>query len=570
MVNSAILAAPLTRTYWRGRLAAFSAAYVVAVLLLDVLSKDIERMNGVAAFFPADGLALACLYVLGLELTPVVFLAYSLSSCFLFGVDWHVAIGASVIGTALQAGGVVLFVRVLGGDLARGRIADLGRFLLMVGLLALSGGILLRLTLVASGDLAPSQANTAFFTMSTGLATGMLMIASPGALAAGRIRAWLAGGPWSALWPDWHGADARSLAIDVLILLGSTGLTVVVAFAPATREVEPLYVCFVPIIWLALRRGLAGAAVAILLVDVAVIVAFRVQRLPPPELDKIQLLQLALSLTGLILGTVVTEREAAQRAAYGAEVLRHELELARRLQTEALPRVVSLPGFQVAGTMVPASQVGGDFYDILRGPGSDPHFWLLVGDVSGHGLEAGLIVLMAQAAAQATLRAAPTVGPKQLVARINEVLHENIRKRMSRDDFMTLMAMRHDGAGCFRFAGGHLPVFIARRDGSVTSIDHGGPWCGVVPAIEHQLVEHEVRLGEGDLLCLITDGITEARGRDGQLFGEERLLEELRATVSLAPDEALSRLLDKIRAFAATQEDDMTAILLKRTSAESA
>ena len=219
--------------------------------------------------------------------------------------------------------------------------------------------------------------------------------------------------------------------------------------------------------------------------------------------------------------------------------------------------------------MLPAAQVGGDFYDILREGSGDPHFWLLVGDVSGHGLEAGLIVLMAQAAAQATLRSMPSVGPKQLVARVNEVLHENIRQRMSRDDFMTLMAMRHDGLGCFRFAGGHLPVFVARRDGSVTAIDHGGPWCGVIPGIEDQLVEHQVRLGEGDVLCLITDGITEARDPTGQMFGEERLLDELREALPLPPDEALFRLLEKIRSFAAVQEDHMTAIFLKRTSAAS-
>src|SRR5262249_57922931 len=104
------------------------------------------------------------------------------------------------------------------------------------------------------------------------------------------------------------------------------------------------------------------------------------EHLPPPELDKIQLLQVALSLTGLVLGTVVTERETAQAAARDADVLRHELELARRIQTGVLPRVASLPGFEVAGTMRPASEVGGDFYDILHAGGSDQTFWVLIGD----------------------------------------------------------------------------------------------------------------------------------------------------------------------------------------------
>jgi two-component system chemotaxis sensor kinase CheA len=119
--------------------------------------------------------------------------------------------------------------------------------------------------------------------------------------------------------------------VDALLLTGSTIATVVVAFSPRTREFQPLYLCFAPIVWLALRRGLPGAAVAILFVDVAVIVAFRVERLPTAELDKIQVLQLALSLMGLILGTVVTERETAQRAARAADALRHDVELARQM-----------------------------------------------------------------------------------------------------------------------------------------------------------------------------------------------------------------------------------------------
>src|SRR5262249_964672 len=155
---------------------------------------------------------------------------------------------------------------------------------------------------------------------------------------------------------------------------------------------------------------------------------------------------------GLALGTVVTEREKAQSMAYETSVLRRDLELARRLQTEAFPKVITLLGFRIAGTMLPASQVGGDFYDVLYGTGFDFHFWLLVGDGSGPGLEAGLIVLMAQAAAQATLRSQLSMGPTKLVARVNEVLYENIRRRMSRDDFMTFMAIRHDGDGLFHLA----------------------------------------------------------------------------------------------------------------------
>jgi len=318
--------------YDRLRLAALCVAYLATVLLLDLFSRRIQRLNSVAAFFPADGLALALLYVAGLRLTPIAFLGYLSSAVFLFGVPWPLAAGASAMGCALHAGAVQLLKRVLRGDLARGRMPDLGKFLLAIAAMAISGGLLLRFTLIQSGDITPQQGTAAFFTICTGLATGALMLASPAALAAGQIRAWLAGagGKATEAASEPRGLDLRRFAADAVVLFGSTLVAVGIAFSSHVRELEPLYLCFIPIIWLALRRGLPGAAVAIAVVDTAVIVAFRVQQLPHEQLDKVQLLQLALSLMGLILGTTVTEREKAQAAAQAADQLRYDVELARR------------------------------------------------------------------------------------------------------------------------------------------------------------------------------------------------------------------------------------------------
>jgi two-component system chemotaxis sensor kinase CheA len=292
---------------------------------LDLFSRRIQRLNSVAAFFPADGLALALLYVFGLQFTPIVLLGYVLSATVLFGMPWPLALAASAMGCALQAGTVQLLRRGLDGDLARGRMSDLGKFLLAITAMAVSGGLLLRFTLIESGDITRNQGRAAFFTICTGLATGALMLVSPAALAATRLRSWLVGQGGAG-----RGFDARRLALDGVVLFGSTLAVVAVAFSTHTRELEPLYLCFIPIIWLALRRGLPGAAVAIVVVDTAVIMAFRIQRLPHEQLDKIQLLQLALSLMGLILGTTVTEREKAQAAVKAADQLRYDVELARR------------------------------------------------------------------------------------------------------------------------------------------------------------------------------------------------------------------------------------------------
>ena len=550
---------------WRWVL--FAAAYLAGFVLLDLAIKSVERFPGVAAFFPSDGLALALVYVVGIRMAPVVFVGYGISTCLVHGFgDVPLMLGASAVGTGLQLATVAL-LRWARVDLARAGVRDMVRFVAAVVAASLAGAVIIAATLVLSEELPAAAAEGAFFTAATGLAIGLIVVAPLGAMAGPRVRAWLAGqpaGPWMvAGGPGWV-----QLGRDGALLLATTAIAVLVAFSARSQPANPLYLCFLPIIWMALRRGLRGAAVATLVVDAAVVIAFRAEGLPPPDLDKVQLLQAAMSLTGLLLGAVVSEREVAQAEAREAEVMRRQLELARRIQTGVLPALTPLPGFEVAGAMLPASHVGGDFYDIVRldEGQDDPRFWILIGDVSGHGLDAGLVMLMAQAAAQAALRARADLTPRQLVSQVNRVLYENIRLRMKHKGFMTFLALHHQGDGRFRAAGGHLPVFLVGPGGRAETVEAVGPWCGIRPDIAGQLQEVELLLGPGDTLCLVTDGIIEARSPAGELFGEERLLARLGGAAHLAPGEALREVLAGVRDFQARQEDDMTAVLLRRCS----
>jgi serine phosphatase RsbU (regulator of sigma subunit) len=552
---------------WRWVL--FAGTYLAGFVLLDLAIKSVERFPGVAAFFPSDGLALALVYVVGIRMAPVVFVGYAISTCLVHGFgDVPLMLGASAVGTGLQLATVAL-LRWARVDLARAGVRDMVRFVAAVVAASLAGAVTIAGTLVLSEELPAAAAKGAFFTAATGLAIGLIVAAPLGAMAGPRVRAWLAGHPAG---PPLVGDRAGwvQLGRDAALLLATTAIAVLVAFSARAQPADPLYLCFLPIIWMALRRGLPGAAVATLVVDTAVVIAFRAADLPPPDLDKIQLLQAAMSLTGLLLGAVVSEREVAQAEAREAEVMRRQLELARRIQTGVLPALTPLPGFEVAGSMLPASHVGGDFYDIVRLDEGDPRFWILIGDVSGHGLDAGLVMLMAQAAAQAALRARADLTPRQLVSQVNRVLYENIRLRMKHKGFMTFLALHHQGDGRFRAAGGHLPVFLVGPGGRAETVEAVGPWCGIRPDIAGQLQEVELLLGPGDTLCLVTDGIVEARSSAGELFGEERLLARLGGAAHLAAGEALREVLVGVRDFQARQEDDMTAVLLRRASAADA
>jgi serine phosphatase RsbU (regulator of sigma subunit)/integral membrane sensor domain MASE1 len=552
------------------RLCALAVVYLASFVFLDYASMQIERFPGVVAFFPSDGLALGLVYVCGLRLLPVVFAGYAFSTTVVHGFsDVVLMLGASLVGTGLHAGGVLLLRRLLEGDLRAGRIGDLAHYLLVVAVVAAAGAGIMTGTLLLSGDVAVGDGAAVLYTASTGLTIGILMVATPAVLAAAPLRAWLRGQPLG-LGRLLERPRRHRASRDLLLLLATTALTVTIAFSDRARHLDPLYLCFLPIILLALRRGLPGAVAAVAVVDVAVVLAFYQHGLPVTALDKIQLLLVALSLTGLVLGAVVSRRETAEASARQAELLGRELEVARRIQTGVLPRPTPLPGFDVAGSLQNLSQVGGDFYDLVPAAGNGHHrdrFWLMIGDVSGHGLDAGLVMLMAQAAGQAVLRADPDAGPARVVAQINRVIYENVRVRMRRDDFVTFMALRHDGGGRFLAAGGHLPVYLVRRDGQVGTVEVPGPWCGMQADIEDQLQERELQLHEGDLLCLITDGILEARNVAGAAFGEERLLQALARARASGASDALAQVLAQVRAFQQTQEDDITAVLVKRVAA---
>jgi sigma-B regulation protein RsbU (phosphoserine phosphatase) len=263
--------------------------------------------------------------------------------------------------------------------------------------------------------------------------------------------------------------------------------------------------------------------------------------------------------------TMVAEVARSHVELQRTEALRKEVQIAHRIQTAILPNSPAVKGYEVAARMKPAEDVGGDLYDILSFPDTA---WVLVGDVSGHGINSGLVMMMAQAAAYGTIADDPTRDPREVVSAVNRVVHENVRQRMGRDDYLTLMAARHMGNGRFLAAGAHQPIFIARVGGKVDVIEPAGPWVGLTPDLSSQIVSYEFQLGPGDLVCFITDGIVEAHAADGTLYGEDRLAELLRADKPPTAAEMLTRVFKDVEAYAAIQADDMTAVILQRKADE--
>ncbi|NJL59036.1 MAG: SpoIIE family protein phosphatase [Desulfobacteraceae bacterium] len=139
-----------------------------------------------------------------------------------------------------------------------------------------------------------------------------------------------------------------------------------------------------------------------------------------------------------------------------------EMELARKIQTSLLPRSVKNlhADLEIAADMLPAENVGGDCYDVAFDRSG--YLWFTIGDVSGHGVTPGLIMMMAQTI-HTTITSNMDSDPRSLVVMINEILYKNVRERLREDHFMTFTALKYMGGGQFQHAGAHLSMIVYRK-----------------------------------------------------------------------------------------------------------
>lgn len=278
------------------------------------------------------------------------------------------------------------------------------------------------------------------------------------------------------------------------------------------------------------------------------------RRATPAGATEVQALAVAMN-------TMVEELDRSRRSLAEKQRLERELEIASRIQTSILPKRFDVPGLEIAAHMIPASEVGGDYYDVFAmGDGC----WVGIGDVAGHGLSAGLEMLMVQSVVAALVRHAPRAAPSDHVRVLNQVLYDNIRDRLGQDEHITMTLMRYDG-GVFTFAGAHEEILVCRAaDGSSEYIPTPGTWLGGMRDISKVTRDSKLELQPGDLMVLYTDGITEAQDKDRNQFGGERLarvVEEHRAEpVAVIRD----RVIEAVQAWQDLQDDDISLVVIRR------
>lgn len=279
-------------------------------------------------------------------------------------------------------------------------------------------------------------------------------------------------------------------------------------------------------------------------------------------------LGLSLSFVTLYVGPVlkVTGRafEGLERAAgelLHKQRLEKELEIGARIQTCILPREVAIPELELSAKMVPASEVGGDYYDAFAVPGGG---FIGIGDVAGHGLTSGLVMLMVQSVVAALARRTPDAKPSELVCALNTVLYDNIRHRLRNREHVTFTLLRYHGGGRLSFAGAHEEICVHRRSsGKVELIPTPGTWLGAVRDVSKHTRDTELVLERGDIVLLYTDGITEARDQSGTQFGLERLVSLLENSSDLPMHALIERLYRAVSEHAAELDDDVTLLAFR-------
>ncbi|MDJ0765136.1 MAG: SpoIIE family protein phosphatase [Myxococcota bacterium] len=245
--------------------------------------------------------------------------------------------------------------------------------------------------------------------------------------------------------------------------------------------------------------------------------------------------------------------EQANQALWG------EMELAKKIQTVLLPTYPHLKGFEIAAYTKPADLVGGDYYDVINLPDQD---WIVIGDVSGHGVPAGLVMMMVQTSIHSVLKNFQDLSPPQLLQAVNKVIYQNIQQ-MGENKYMTITVFSCARDGTLQFSGLHQDIMIYRANQKkVASVETNGMWIGMVGEIADMLDVDTVALESGDVMLLYTDGITEAVDPDGQMFGTQGLAQAL----SELGDQPVEEIKDGILKLVDPLEndDDITLMVIKR------
>lgn len=259
----------------------------------------------------------------------------------------------------------------------------------------------------------------------------------------------------------------------------------------------------------------------------------------------------------VVIATDHSKEEEQQR-------IRQEVELARRIQSALLPTIDESDSDHLSAIMLPAEEVGGDYYDLFTD--DNGHKWYGIGDVSGHGVTSGLMMLMGRSIIRALIRQNPDITMNEMLSTLNRVLYEDIQQ-MGDSYHFTVSLIKSLGDGNYVAAGAHEDIVVHRvATGECERIQLTGIWVGFIPEVSGMFEEVNFRLEPGDTMVLYTDGFIEAEAEDGTMWESRRFLESIKRHAHLPADAMRQAIVDDVEEFMDEQQDDMTMMIIRRSA----
>ena len=243
--------------------------------------------------------------------------------------------------------------------------------------------------------------------------------------------------------------------------------------------------------------------------------------------------------------------------------IERDLDLAKKIQQGLLPKhIPAIKGLDISGNMIPAMQVGGDYYDLI--PISDSKLFVAVGDVSGKGLSASLYMTKLQTMIQISTKI--SLSPKEILIDINKRLYESIERSW----FITMtLALFDTEQKTITFCrAGHMPLITA-NNGTVESIKSEGIGLGLEKGeiFERTLQEVKLKTKPNQIFAFFSDGITEAMNEKDEMFGEDKLNKLLGGHTNSGPTDVMDNIWNEVKSFrgSTSPNDDMTMVIVKVT-----
>lgn len=244
--------------------------------------------------------------------------------------------------------------------------------------------------------------------------------------------------------------------------------------------------------------------------------------------------------------------------------LKKEIDSAQDIQRLLIPKnAPEIPGLEVIAKTRPASEIGGDTFDFYN---KNNRHLLYIGDSTGHGLPAGIVMVMVDALLETFIDLKDSLS--DIIISLNKYLKPHLKPSM----FMTMILMEWvPESGTLKWVGaGHeYLVHMKTKEGKVESIQAGGIAVGMLADNSKLVKEQSMQLEEGDFVVLYSDGISEAKNRRNEDFGLKRLCDliQSQASLDLSPELLFQKIAIEVGRFmdGSMQLDDMTLIVLKHT-----